>query len=150
VGGTAIGDALVVGSNLFFSGKENEDGSNVLILITDGQSNVGLDVVDAIPFLLDNNVLVHAIGIGTEEGGEFVGEVVSRLDEGTLKFIAEETGGDYIRVGDAKELRVAFEDLAQLRVKRINKNLTVTLLLIGVILLLIEWALMNTKYRSLP
>ena len=44
VGGTAIGDTLVVGSNLFFLGRESAGGveksDNVLILITDGQSNV--------------------------------------------------------------------------------------------------------------
>ena len=154
VGGTAIGDTLVVGSNLFFSGKEPATGiggkDNVLILITDGQSNVGLDVKDAIPFLLDNNVLVHTIGVGTVEGGEFIGGVVSKLDEDTLKFIAEETGGKYFRAGDANELKNIFKDLAKLRIKRVNKNLTVSLLLTGVVLLLIEWGLMNSKYRSLP
>ncbi len=154
VGGTAIGDTLVVGSNLFFSGKESATGidgkDNVLILITDGQSNVGLDVKDAIPFLLDNNVLVHTIGIGTAEGGEFIEDIVSKLDEDTLKFIAKETGGSYFRAGDANELKNIFEDLAKLRIKRINKNLTVALLLVGIVLLLIEWGLMNSKFRSLP
>ena len=151
VGGTAIGDALVVGSNLFFSGKEDEaKKDNVLILITDGQSNVGLDVKDAIPFLLDNNVLVHSIGIGTVQGGEFIEDVVSKLDEETLKFISQETGGSYSRAGDANELKNIFENLAELKVKRIGKNLTISLLLVGVVLLLVEWALMNTKFRSLP
>ena len=154
VGGTAIGDTLVVGSNLFFSGKEPSSGvgvkDNVLILITDGQSNVGLDVRDAIPFLLDNNVLVHAVGIGTVEGGEFIEDVVSKLDEDTLKFIAKETGGSYFRAGDSNQLKIIFENLAELRIKRINKNLTVSLLLVGVVLLLVEWGLMNTKFRSLP
>lgn len=154
VGGTAIGDTLVVGSNLFFSGKQTGSGiegkDNVLILITDGQSNVGLEVGDAIPFLLDNNVLVHTIGIGTLEGGEFLEDVVSKLDEETLKFIAKETGGTYFRAGDANELEKIFEDLAELKIKRISKNLTVALLLVGVVLLLVEWGLMNTKFRSLP
>ncbi|MBS3151521.1 VWA domain-containing protein [Candidatus Woesearchaeota archaeon] len=154
VGGTAIGDTLVVGSNLFFLGRESAGGveksDNVLILITDGQSNVGLDIKDAIPFLLDNNVLVHAIGIGTIEGGEFIGDVVSKIDEDSLKFIAKETGGSYFRAGDANELRNIFENLAELRIKRVSKNLTVAFLLIGIVLLLIEWGLMNTKFRSLP
>ena len=154
VGGTAIGDTLVVGSNLFFSGKEIgseiEGKDNVLILITDGQSNVGLEIEDSIPFLLDNNVLVHTIGIGTLEGGEFIGDVVSKLDEDTLKFIAKETGGTYFRAGDSNELKNIFENLAELKIKRISKNLTIALLLVGVVLLLVEWGLMNTKFRSLP
>jgi Ca-activated chloride channel homolog len=146
VGGTAIGDALVTGSNLFFTeGKEG----NVLVLLTDGQTNVGLSVEEAIPFLLENEILVHTVGIGTEEGGEFVG-VVSRLDEVTLRFIASQTGGEYFGVKDVSELKDAFDKIANSRVKRIGKNLTVVLLLVGVVLLLVEWGLMNTKYRSLP
>ncbi|MBI2105326.1 VWA domain-containing protein [Candidatus Woesearchaeota archaeon] len=148
VGGTAIGDALVVGSNLFF--PDAKEGNNVLILLTDGQSNVGLSVKDAIPFLLDNNVLVYTIGIGTIEGGEFAEDIVSRLDEETLMFIADETGGEYHRVENTNQLRNVFENLAELKIKRISKDLTVSLLLFGVISLLVEWGLMNSKYRSLP
>ena len=121
-----------------------------MILLTDGQSNVGLDIKDAIPFLLDNNVLVHAIGIGTVEGGEFVEDIVSKLDENTLNFITKETGGSYFKAGDTEQLKSIFEDIAVLKTKRINKNLTIPLLIIGVILLLVEWGLMNSKYRSLP
>ena len=95
-------------------------------------------------------MLVHAIGIGTIEGGEFIGDVVSKIDEDSLKFIAKETGGSYFRAGDANELRNIFENLAELRIKRVSKNLTVAFLLIGIVLLLIEWGLMNTKFRSLP
>ena len=147
VGGTAIGDALVTGSNLFFSGRA---GGNVLILLTDGQSNVGLEVRDAIPFLLENKILVNTVGIGTKEGGSFAGEIVSKLDENTLKFIAEETGGRYFIAGDESELKEAFSEIAQLRTKRVGKNLTLIMLLTGVGLLLVEWGLMNSKYRSLP
>lgn len=152
VGGTAIGDTLVVGSNLFFSGRESapEAKDNVLILITDGQSNVGLDVKDAIPFLLDNNVLVHTIGVGTVKGGEFIDDVVSKIDEDTLKFIAEETGGTYYKAEDTNQLKNIFENVAKLKIKRVKKNLTLALLLSGVVLLLIEWGLMNSKFRSLP
>ena len=148
VGGTAIGDALVTGSNLFFSGNE---GDNVLVLLTDGQSNVGLDPKEAIPFLLDNEVLVYTIGIGTLEGGNFVGDVgVSRLDEETLKFISTETGGMYFHADDASQLKEAFNDIVQLKLKRVSKDLTLIFLVTSVVLLLVEWGLMNTKYRSLP
>ena len=149
VGGTAIGDTLVTGSNLFFSGDEERD--NILVLLTDGQSNVGLDPGEAIPFLLDNNVLVYTVGIGTLEGGNFVGDVgVSRLDEETLKFIAIETGGRYFHADNSDQLKDAFGEIAQLRLKRVSKDLTLIFLLTSVVLLLIEWGLMNTKYRSLP
>jgi len=147
-GGTAVGDVLVTGSNLFFS---EEGGDNVLVLITDGQSNVGLEPIDALPYLLDNNILVHTIGIGTKEGGKFAGDLaVSRLDEVNLKMIAQETGGSYFHVEDVGELKKALGNIAKLKLKRVNKDLTLIFLMISVVLLLLEWSLMNTKYRSLP
>ena len=149
VGGTAIGDALVTGSNLFFSGNQDKD--NVLVLLTDGQNNVGLEPNEAIPFLLDNKVLVYTIGVGTIEGGNFIGDVgVSRLDEETLKFIASETGGQYFHAEDNNQIRQAFSNIAQLKLKRISKDLTLIFLITSVVLLLIEWGLMNTKFKSLP
>ena len=91
------------------------------------------------------------MGIGTLEGGNFVGDVgVSRLDEETLKFIAIETGGRYFHADNSDQLKDAFGEIAQLRLKRVSKDLTLIFLLTSVVLLLIEWGLMNTKYRSLP
>tara|TARA_Y100000310_G_scaffold310059_1_gene354828 strand:+ start:11857 stop:12687 length:831 start_codon:yes stop_codon:yes gene_type:complete len=148
VGGTAIGDVLVTGSNLFFS---EEGGDNVLVLITDGQSNVGLEPIDALPYLLDNNILVYTVGIGTIEGGKFAGDVaISKLDEVTLKMIAQETGGSYFHVEKGDDLKRALGNIAKSRLKRVSKDLTLIFLMISVVMLLLEWSLMNTKYRSLP
>lgn len=67
VGGTDLGDALVTGTNMLFnSGK-----GRAIILLTDGRSNVGLFIDDALEYVKKSHVLVHTIGVGTEEGGVY-------------------------------------------------------------------------------
>ncbi len=148
IGGTAIGEAMVTASNLIFTKKEG----NVLILLTDGQNNIGLSPKEAIPYLNDKKILVNTIGIGTPIGGKFIegSEMVSRLDDGTLKMIATETGGKYYLAEDPDKLKKTFSEIAKSKTKRLSKDLTIPFMLIGLTLLLLEWSLMNTKYRSLP
>ena len=148
VGGTAIGDAMVTTSNVIFDKEE----ANVIILLTDGQTNIGIDPIGAVEYLSDNSVMVYTIGIGTEGGGSFVegSDILSKLDEDTLIQIAEETGGRYFKVSNLDEMKTAFRSVASFRKKRIGSNLTISFMLFALIGLLIEWGLMNSKYRSLP
>ncbi|MAG52714.1 MAG: hypothetical protein CMH62_02010 [Nanoarchaeota archaeon] len=148
IGGTAIGDSMVTASNLLF---ERDEG-NVLVVLTDGQSNVGIHPDDAIIYLNDKKILVHTIGIGTPTGGSFIqgSDILSKLNEGTLISIAEQTGGKYFRAENPEKLTKAFLDIAKSKTKRLSKNLTISFMLVGLTLLLLEWSLMNTKYRSIP
>ena len=147
IGGTAIGDAMVTAANTFF---EKEDG-NVIVLLTDGRSNVGVNPIDAIDHLSEKKVMVYTIGVGTEEGGSFVNnEILSTLDEETLIRIAEDTGGQYFKASNIDELKSAFSNVGNFRNKRLNKPLSVPFMFIALFILLIEWGLMNSKYRSLP
>ena len=148
VGGTAIGDAMVTASNLLFTKEEG----NVLVILTDGQNNVGLHPFDAVTYLNDKKILVYTIGIGTIEGGAFIqgSDIVSRLNEETLQIIASETGGKYFRAEDINELKDVFSTIAKSKTKRLSYHLSIPLMLFGLSLLLIEWSLMNTKFRSIP
>jgi Ca-activated chloride channel homolog len=148
IGGSAIGDAMVTSSNLLFE----EDKDNVLIILTDGQNNAGIHPEDAIPFLNDKKILVNTVGIGTPIGGKFIEgiDAVSKLDETTLINIAKDTGGRYFRAENSEEMEEAFKRIAQTKTKRISKDLALIFMIIGVMLLLVEWGLMNTKYRSIP
>ena len=147
IGGTAIGDAMVTVTNVLFE----EDDNNVIILLTDGQSNVGIDPLDAVQFLNDKKVVVYPIGIGTVEGGNFVTtEVLSTLDEPTLRQLASDTGGTYFSANNENELSVAFNSVSGFKVKRLSENLSIPFMMAALFLLLIEWGLMNSKYRSLP
>jgi len=145
--GTAVGDAIVGSSNLF---TENER-AKVVVLLTDGQSNVGMIVEEAIDYANTNHVMVHTIGVATEEGGEFSGiDIVSRLDEATLQQIADSTGGGYYRAESEDELSQAFYEIATTTAKKVPVKLGVPLLLTAFVLIVLEWILINTKNRTIP
>lgn len=148
IGGTAIGDAMVTISNIIF----DKNNGNIIILLTDGQSNVGVDPIGALDYLNEKSVMVYTIGIGTLQGGNFIegGDALSKLDEETLMQIAEQTNGKYFKASNLDEMKNAFRNVAAFRQKRIGTNLSVSFMLIALIGLLIEWGLMNSKYRSLP
>lgn len=155
LGGTDIGGAVIASTNLLLKTQN----PRIIILLTDGQGNIGAEIKDAIKYSTDNGVVIHTIGIGTEEGGTFFAlnatntnltQAVLKLDEKTLIDIAQATEGKYFRATDQKTLDNAYREIAQLSERRISKNLTLSFLVIAIILLLIEWGLINTKYRTIP
>lgn len=147
VGGTDLGEAIVTSTNLLL----RDEKAKVIILLTDGRSNVGVPLEDAIEYANLNDVIVYTIGIGTEEGGKIAGlEAISRLDEESLKTIAISTGGKYFAARDKESLRNAYNEIASSTKKRISTELTALFTLLVLILLILEWALANSKYRILP
>ncbi|MFH1209903.1 MAG: VWA domain-containing protein [archaeon] len=148
IGGTDIGQAIISSSNLLVSEKRPK----VIILLTDGRSNVGTNPFEAVNYLKKDNIMVYTIGIGTLEGGEFIEqtEIVSTLDEETLMRIANYTQASYYRAEDKEALTNAFIGIAVSNEKQLSKNISFILMIIAFALLLIEWMLINTKYRVLP
>src|SRR3954470_10260339 len=73
-------------------------GSAVIILLTDGQRTTGPDSIQAARFAADKGVRIFTVGVGTPEG-KIVGfegwSMHVRLDEETLKTIADVTRGEY-------------------------------------------------------
>src|SRR5512136_2661020 len=72
--------------------------SAAIILLSDGQSNVGPDPIEAARIAAEHGVRVYTVGIGTAEGEilRFEGwSMRVRLDEETLKTIADLTRGEY-------------------------------------------------------
>ena len=150
VGGTAMGEAVILGTNLLSIKKELSRGKTI-ILITDGQNNVGIKPEDAVEFANQKGVIISTIGIGTEEGGQFAeASAISQLDEETLREIAESTGGIYLHPRDNEELKSALLKIIKLEKRKISFNAQVPLLLIAAFLLFIEWILVNTEYRIRP
>jgi Ca-activated chloride channel family protein len=148
-GGTAIGSAIISSVNLF----ANPEKARVIVLLTDGQNNVGPSVEEAIMYANENHVTVHTIGIGTEEGGEFPEmnlTFVSKLDSETLEMIANETNGKYYEASDESELSKVYEDIALSSVKKLSMDISLIFLITALVLLFVEWGLINTKYRTLP
>ncbi|KPL02232.1 MAG: hypothetical protein AMJ90_06395 [candidate division Zixibacteria bacterium SM23_73_2] len=108
--GTAIGDAIRTARSAF---SQEEKKFKVLVLITDGEDHdsESLEVAEEAK---EEGIIIYTIGIGTpygepiplkDEKGKLSGfkkdekeeVVLSRLDESTLKKIAQKTGGKYFR-----------------------------------------------------
>jgi len=146
VGGTDLATAVITSSNLLMQG----DRGKAVILLTDGQSNVGVSVDDGITYANNENVIIHTIGVGTEAGGKFLGvDVLSKLDETTLKRIASLTGGEYFRADNKEALIEAYKKISGLTTRKLSINLTPIFLLIALTLSLLEWVLLNTIFRTI-
>lgn len=145
--GTAIGDAIIAASNLLI----DKERAKIIVLLTDGQSNVGTLVEEAIKYANDNHITIYTIGVATKSGGKFAEiKAISKLDETLLMNIAKLTGGEYYRAEDEKELDNAYKKIATTAKKKIPVKLTVPFLFIALSLILFEWFLINTKYRTIP
>jgi Ca-activated chloride channel family protein len=149
VGGTDLGNTIITGTNILIT--DNTPVSRVIVLITDGQSNIGLPLKSAVEYALENKIIIHTIGIGTEEGGRFVGtDVISTLDEANLKNIADISGGNYFRAESKEKLLESFGEIARFNRKKISLDMTFSFMLIALLLLFIEWVLINTKNKIIP
>lgn len=147
VGGTDLGDAIVVSSNMML---EN-DKARIIVLLTDGRSNVGVPVQQAIDYANSHQITIHTIGIGTDEGGKLPEtEIVLRLDEVELKKIASSTNGNYYLATDKGVLQEAYDEIVSTTRKKISLNLTIHFMLLAIISLFLDWGLINTRYGIIP
>ncbi len=112
---TAIGDAI----GLALKRLRRQHGERVLILLTDGANNAGrLSPLVAADLAAKEGMKIYTIGIGADAGMPgnlgFFGR--SRLDEKTLKAIADKTGGRYFRARNTPELAEIYRVLDQIEV----------------------------------
>lgn len=148
LGGTDLGGAIIAGSNVLTKGERNK----AIILFTDGQSNIGIPLLDAISLAKKEGVTIHTIGIGSREGGLIPGlsNISFQLDETMLKSIADNSGGKYFRATNKQTLKEAYEAIAIAKIGIVRLKLSPYLLLIALILLFAEWGIVNIKYRTVP
>jgi Ca-activated chloride channel homolog len=98
--------------------REITVGSNsaaAIVLLSDGQSNVGPDPMKAAELAANYGVRVYTVGMGTPEGTTVSADgwqMRVRLDEDKLKQVARATEGEYFRAGDAKELKKIYSRLS--------------------------------------
>lgn len=89
--------------------------SAAIIMLTDGQRTTGVDPIEAAKMAADRGVRVYTVGIGTVDG-ETIGfegwSMRVRLDEETLKAIANKTSAEYFYAGTAQDLRKVYETLS--------------------------------------
>ena len=89
-------------------------GSAVIILLTDGQRTSGPDSLMAARLAAERGVRIFTVGVGTPEG-KIVGfdgwSMHVRLDEETLRAIADLTRGDYFYAGNAVDLKKIYQTM---------------------------------------
>jgi Ca-activated chloride channel family protein len=89
-------------------------GSAVIILLTDGQTTAGVDPIEGARMAAERGVRIFTVGIGTTDGEILRTEGWSmrvRLDEESLKTIANLTRGEYYYAGNAVDLKKIYESL---------------------------------------
>lgn len=88
--------------------------SAAIILLTDGQRTAGPDSIEAARLAAERGVRIYTVGVGTPQGS-IVGiegwSMRVRLDEETLKAIADLTRGEYFYAGTAPDLKKVYQNL---------------------------------------
>lgn len=113
-GRTAIGDGLAMGVDMVSSIPNKK---RLVILLSDGEQTAGqISIDDAIKYAQSEEVSVYTVGVGSKDevvlGHDWFGRPqVARLDEASLKKIAENTGGVYFRAKDSVSLESIYENL---------------------------------------
>lgn len=150
--GTAIGNAIISSGSLL-SGLEGE---KRVILMTDGENNVGSSINESINYAQRQNISIYTIGFGTTEDQDAYGMVegvnASRadfpnLDVLELNRLANETGGESIILTESQDIDPEFVGIER---EEVRTNLSNFFIIAGCVLLLIEWILKSTGVEVIP
>ena len=107
---TAIGDAIAVSVKRL---KDRPEDGRVLVLLTDGANNEGvMEPIKAAALASDLGIRIYTIGVGAQNRPGFL--PTSDLDEGTLRGIADLTGGAYFRATDVQGLAEIYRSIDRL------------------------------------
>lgn len=162
--GTAIGMGLATSVNRL---KESKAKSKIIILLTDGVNNSGfIEPQTAADLAIEFGIKTYTIGLGTNgnaltpisynaDGSFRYGMSQVEIDEELLKDIADVTGGKYFRATDNETLEEIYDeinklektDIEEFKYYRYEEKFRPWVLLAGALLLL-EWILRNTLFRS--
>jgi Ca-activated chloride channel family protein len=127
--------------------------SGVIILLSDGRRTTGPDPLDAARMAAERGVRVFTVGFGTVEGGTIGFEgwsVYVRLDEETLKAIADVTRGQYFHAGTAEDLKKVYDTLnAKLVLERKETEITFIFAAVAAMLLLVASLLSLLWYNRI-
>ncbi|MFZ1686171.1 MAG: VWA domain-containing protein [Flavobacteriales bacterium] len=165
-GGTAVGMGLATAVNRL---RDSEAKSKVVILLTDGVSNMGsVQPIDAARIAEQFGVRVYTIGVGTRgkalspvamyPNGQYQYDYVPvEIDEQSLQGIADATGGKYFRATDERKLREVYSEIDRMEKTRVKvtehsrrKEEYKPFLFWGCMLMLFSFALDHTILRTMP
>lgn len=126
----------------------------VIVLLSDGQSNVGPRPLEVVEQASNRGVRVYTVGVGSPEGTILRTEgraIRVRLDEETLKRIAEKTDATYFKADSETDLVKIYEDLSmRLVLKPEQTELTAGFTGLAVVFLLVAGILSLLWFSRLP
>lgn len=162
--GTAIGMGLATSVNRL---KDSKAKSKIIILLTDGVNNSGfIEPQTAADLAIEFGIKTYTIGLGTNgnalspiaynaDGSFRYGMRQVEIDEELLKDIAKVTGGKYFRATNNETLEEIYDEINKLEKTEIEEFKYYRYeekfrpwIWIACILLLLEWLLRNTVFRS--
>ena len=162
---TAVGDAIGIAVKRL---ADIESQSNVIILLTDGQSNAGALAPDtAATIAAEKEIKIYTIGVGSRGkapipvrdpilGERFVYQKVN-IDEDALKEIAKRTGGLYFRAEDTDGLTRIYETIDEMETTEVDVkiyaeyNELYPMLLLPALGLLAVWTILtHTRFLRIP
>ncbi len=131
--GTAIGDAILSADNRF---KESKNRTKVLVVITDGDANMGVDPEIATKKARSDGIKIYTVGIG-KKGGAFLpvtdifgkktyarntdgSFIKATFNEQALKKIAKLGGGRYFRADNNQTFNEVMNEINTLEKRSIE------------------------------
>jgi Ca-activated chloride channel family protein len=163
--GTAIGTGLATALNRL---RDSKAKSRVVILLTDGDNNRGaIDPSTAAELARALGVRVYTIGVGTSGiapmpiddpvYGLRYDRVPVRIDEPTLRAIAQRTGGRYFRAKDAAALSAVYRQIDQMEKSDVTsaaysewRDRGPEMLLVATLLFAVAFALSLSVWARVP
>jgi len=165
-GGTAVGDALLMAADQLARSKISGR-DQALVLITDGESNSGVEPPLAGRHAAHLDIRLYAIGLGGDEPVEVYfqgqrigtdGQYLAVLDDAELRALAAAAGGRYFRALDVDALEAVFAELSRLEAVPLEAreveiresrvpHLAVALLGLFAVFLTLEGVVVRRPYR---
>lgn len=135
--GTVIGEAIGTAMSGF---NDHRVSQKIIIIMTDGENHEG-DPVEAARQAAEAGAVVYTVGFGSPEGsrveiydgqGNVIGHrqdtegrpILSRLDDGALKRIAEAGGGRYFRADDPVSLSGLIDEIEAFQDEAVQSELS--------------------------
>ena len=162
---TAVGDAIAIAVDRL---KQVKAKSKVIVLLSDGENTAGvITPTDAAGVAKDLNIRIYSIGVGSNGMAPFPAtdlfgrQVLQpqrvRLDEATLKQLAEMTDGHYFNAQDTQTLADVYGEIDQLEKTETEGQIYTdyreyfqTLLVPGIVCVFLDLVLSATRFLTLP
>ena len=122
-GATAMGDGILIATQSL-SEEARPDAKKIIVLLSDGMSNMGEDPLSAAGTARENDVTIFSVGYGYD------------ADVQTLKAVASVTHGKYYNALTGQDLANAFNEIADVLISPLSHYSSRILILIAIPVLL--------------